>query len=107
MLPTLPTRRDVEQTGLGQPIEERAGALPEHRGRRLPDKGKPTAEAGALSRGARNVGYAEGGAGLAVLQPRLLRLLPQPVRLNATVDATVAVRRQLKRALVRRPLREL
>ena len=50
MLPTLPTRRDVEQTGLGQPSEERAGALPKHRGRRLPGKGAPAAEAGALSR---------------------------------------------------------
>ena len=50
MLPAVPTRRDVEQTGLGQPSEERAVALPEHRGRRLPGKGEPTAEAGALSR---------------------------------------------------------
>jgi translation initiation factor IF-2 len=63
MLPTLPTRRDVEQNGLGQPIEVRAGVLPEHRAERLPDKGKPTAAAGVLSRGARNVGCAEGGGG--------------------------------------------
>ena len=107
MLPTLPTRRDVEQNGLGQPIEERAGVLPEHRAERLPDKGKPTAAAGPLSRGARNVGCAEWGAGLAVSQLRLLRRLPQPVRLNATVDATVAVRRLFERAHVRRPLRGL
>ena len=106
MLPTLPTRRDAEQTGLGPPIEARAVTLPEHRGRRLPGEGKPTGETGAVSRGPRSVGYAEGGPGLAVLQPRPLRLLPQPVRLNATVDATVAVRRQLKRALARRPLRQ-
>ena len=102
MLPTLPTRRDAEQTGLGPPIE----ATPEHREQRLPVEGKPTGETGAVSRGPRSVGYAEGGPGLAVRQPRLLRLLPQPVRLHATVDATVAVRRQLRRALVRRPLRQ-